>query len=54
MKHTGGGKLLQAGFTIEEIKSHFGHSSIETTDRYLKKHFGNRNKNIIHNFPKPY
>ena len=54
MKHTGGGALLDNGFTIEEIKSHFGHTSIETTDNYLKRHFGNRNKKIINNFPKPY
>ena len=54
MKHTGGGKLLDAGFTIEEIKNHFGHQSIETTDNYLKRHFGNRNQKIINKFPKPF
>jgi len=53
MKHTGGGKLLEAGLTLEEIRDHFGHRSIETTDHYVKRHFGNRNKRIIHNFPKP-
>jgi integrase len=54
MKHTGGGKLLEAGLTLEEIRDHFGHKSIETTDHYLKRHFGNRNSRIINNFPKPY
>ncbi len=54
MKHTGGGKLLEAGRTLEEIKSHFGHSSIETTDYYIKRHFGIRNQNIITKFPKPF
>ncbi len=54
MKHTGGGNLLQSGATIEEIKNHFGHRSIETTDRYLRRHFGMRNKKIIDSFPKPY
>ena len=54
LKHTGGGNLLAAGATIEEIKSHFGHTSIETTDRYLKRHFGNRNQRIIKDFPRPY
>lgn len=53
MKHTGGGKLLEAGLTLEEIRDHFGHKSIETTDHYLKRHFGNRNTRIINNFPKP-
>lgn len=54
MKHTGGGKLLEAGMTLEEVKNHFGHKSIETTDHYVKRHFGNRNSRIIHGFPKPY
>jgi len=53
MKHTGGGKLLDAGLSLEEIRDHFGHRSIETTDHYVKRHFGNRNKRIIHNFPAP-
>ncbi|KAF0198423.1 MAG: integrase [Bacteroidetes bacterium] len=54
MKHTGGGKLLEAGLTLEEVKNHFGHKSIETTDHYVKRHFGNRNSRIIHGFPKPH
>jgi len=54
MKHTGGGKLLESGRTLEELRNHFGHSSIESTDHYVKRHFGNRNKNIIYNFPKPF
>lgn len=53
MKHTGGGKLLEAGLTLEEIRDHFGHRSIETTDHYVRRHFGNRNTRIIHGFPKP-
>jgi len=54
LKHTGGGVLLEAGVTIEEIKNHFGHQSIETTDRYLKRHFGIRNEKVIKKFPRPY
>ncbi len=54
MKHTGGGKLLESGRTLEELRAHFGHTSILSTDYYVKKHFGNRNKNIINNFPKPF
>lgn len=53
MKHTGGGKLLESGVTLEEIRDHFGHKSIETTDHYVRRHFGNRNNKIINNFPKP-
>lgn len=53
LKHTGGGKLLDAGITLEEIRNHFGHKSIETTDRYVKRHFGNRNVRIIKEFPRP-
>jgi len=53
MKHTGGGKLLESGLTLEEIRNHFGHKSIETTDHYVKRHFGNRNNRVIHNFPSP-
>ena len=54
MKHTGGGKLLESGRTLEELRAHFGHTSILSIDHYVKKHFGNRNKNIINNFPKPF
>lgn len=53
MKHTGGGMLLESGASIEELRAHMGHSSIESTDHYIRRHFGERNKRIIHNFPKP-
>ncbi len=53
-KHTGAGMALASGTTLEELRSHLGHSSIETTDHYVKKHFGNRNDKIISKFPKPY
>jgi len=53
MKHSGGGALLDAGATIEEIRDHFGHTSIESTDHYILRHFGNRNQKVIHNFPSP-
>ncbi|MCX6231169.1 MAG: tyrosine-type recombinase/integrase [Bacteroidetes bacterium] len=53
MKHTGGGRLLESGRTLEELRNHFGHTSILSTDHYVRKHFGNRNKNIIYNFPSP-
>lgn len=53
MKHTGAGMLLDAGATIEEIRDHMGHVSIESTDHYIRRHFGNRNKRIINNHPSP-
>lgn len=54
LKHTGGGNLLNAGATIEEIRDHMGHKSIETTSKYLRRHFGARSRRIIHHFPPPY
>lgn len=53
MKHTGGGKLLKSGASIEELRYHFGHERIETTDRYIKRHFGQQNPRIINSFPDP-
>lgn len=53
LKHSGGGALLESGVTIEELKNHFGHASIESTDHYIKRHFGNRNQKIISEFPDP-
>lgn len=53
LKHTGGGRLLESGATIEEIRDHMGHRNIETTSRYLKRHFGMRSRQIIENFPPP-
>lgn len=54
MKHTGGGRLLESGCSLEELRNHMGHTSILSTHHYVLRHFGNRNKNIIHNFPKPF
>lgn len=53
MKHSGGGALLDAGVTIEELRNHMGHTSIESTDHYVKRHFGNRNQKVISKFPDP-
>jgi integrase len=54
MKHTGGGMLLESGLTLEELRAHMGHTSILSTDHYVKKHFGNRNQKVIKSFPKPF
>jgi integrase len=51
MKHTGCGRLIEAGRTLEEIRDHVGHTSIESTANYVRKHFGMRNRNIIDSFP---
>jgi integrase len=53
LKHTGGGRLLENGVTIEEIRDHMGHRSIDTTSRYLRRHFGLRSRRIIEDFPPP-
>lgn len=50
-KHTGCGRLLESGRTMEEIRDHVGHKSIESTAHYIRQHFGNRNRNIINSFP---
>lgn len=51
-KHSGAQELLISGANIYEIKAHLRHSSLETTEGYLKKHHGNRNENIKKNFPR--
>lgn len=51
LKHTGMGRLLEAGLTLEEIRDHAGHRSIESTEHYIKRHFGNRNRRVIDSFP---
>lgn len=52
-KHTGAGKFLNSGATIEELRNHLRHSSIETTHKYAKNHFGERNLKAINKFPDP-
>jgi len=54
LKHTGGGMLIESGATLEELRNHFGHKSIESTDNYVRRHFGERNKRVIYNFPDPH
>jgi integrase len=47
IKHTGAGKLLESGATIVEVMSHLGHTDIESTLHYIKRHFGERSKKIL-------
>ncbi len=51
-KHTGAGKLLESGATIAEVKSHLGHTSVESTIKYIHRHFGDRSQKIIDFRPK--
>jgi len=46
-KHTGAGKLLESGATIAEVKSHLGHTSVESTIKYIHRHFGDRSQRVI-------
>jgi len=46
-KHTGAGKLLESGATIAEVKSHLGHSSVESTIKYIHRHFGEKSQKVI-------
>ncbi len=51
--HTGAGKLLESGATFIELMHQLGHSDIQSTIRYVKKHFGDRSDHIRHKFPTP-
>lgn len=53
-KHNGAGALLEFGATIEEIMKHLGHTDIQSTHVYIRRHFGERNPRIIKHFPPPY
>jgi integrase len=46
-KHTGAGKLLESGATIAEVKSHLGHSSVDSTIKYIYRHFGEKSQKVI-------
>jgi integrase len=39
-KHTGALKLLRAGFTIDDISHHLGHTSKQSTEHYISNKFG--------------
>jgi len=46
-KHTGAGKLLESGATFPELMNHLGHTSIESTISYVKRHFGERSQKVL-------
>lgn len=50
-KHSGAQELLINHANIYDIKAHLRHNSLETTENYLRKRFGNRNEFLKKNFP---
>jgi integrase len=46
-KHTGAGKLLESGATIIEVMGHLGHTDVESTLAYVKRHFGNKSEKVL-------
>ena len=50
-KHTGAVALAEQGESIINIRDHLGHTSIETTEYYLKRLGFNESKIIRNNFP---
>jgi integrase len=51
-KHTGAITLAEQGETTINIRDHLGHTSIATTEHYLKRHGFNDSEIIRKNFPK--
>lgn len=50
-KHSGAEELADSGASPWEIQAHLRHRSIETTERYTRKRFGQRNEKFKNNFP---
>jgi len=50
-KHTGNGRASDAGIPISEIQIQNGHTSIKTTEIYLRHKIGQVSKEIRNNFP---
>ena len=53
LKDTAADRLIQGGFNIKTVRDLFGHSSIEATDKYLKKIRSMLDERLIENFPPP-
>jgi integrase len=52
MKHTGATALAEIGVPTIDIRDHLGHTSIQTTEHYLKRHGVSESRHIRTNFPK--
>lgn len=44
-------RMLEAGFTPADVRDHFDHSSLDITDKYLKRRIGVVNSGIRDRFP---
>lgn len=53
LKDTAADRLIDAGFNIKNIRDLFGHSSVDATDKYLKKIRNMVDIRIIESFPPP-
>ncbi|MDR1155467.1 MAG: hypothetical protein LBL04_12235 [Bacteroidales bacterium] len=51
MKHTGAVVLAEKGEKIINIRDHLGHTSISTTEAYLKRHGFQDSEIIRKHFP---
>jgi integrase len=52
LKDTCAERMLAEGYTTQDIRDLFGHSSIAITDAYLRKRNAYKNDNLQKNFPK--
>ncbi len=50
-KHSGATTLAERGVAIIDICDHLGHTSVQTTEKYLKRHGAYESHIIRHNFP---
>ena len=46
-KHTGAGKLMESGATLAELMAHLGHTSMESTYAYVRRHFGEKSEKVL-------
>ena len=52
LKDTCAERLLEEGFSTQDVRDLFGHSSIAITDNYLRKRNAYKNEKLANNFPK--
>jgi len=52
LKDTCAERMIAEGFSTQEVRDLFGHSSIAITDAYLRKRNAYKNDNLSKNFPK--
>ena len=52
LKDTCAERMMEAGYSAQDIRDLFGHSSIAITDNYLKRRNAYQNEKLKKNFPK--